>query len=197
VAAGATRILLDDALQTRHRPRWTVAIVLDRDLARPPRPLPAGPAREGSGALDRADALLVRRETAADVDVGSHLGFRLAAQGVRDAEGNPMDLPRGKGMLLSGLARPESFEADALALGLDVVASWREPDHWTPAADSAVRISRRARQSGAQWILVPEKNLERVARLRLELPLRVLVSRIVWDGDTDPLAWLRERGVGV
>ena len=141
--------------------------------------------------------LLVRREEPVDVDPGPHLGFRLAPDGIVDADYGVVDHLSGPGLLLSGLARPDSFEADARALGLDVAVSWREPDHWSPAADAGVRISRRARQVGAEWILVPEKNLERARRLRLELPLRVLVSRVEWDADLDPLAWLRERGVNI
>jgi tetraacyldisaccharide 4'-kinase len=197
-AAGATRILLDDALQTRHRPRWTVAIVLERDLARPPRALPAGPAREGSEGLDRADAILVRREgvDGGNLD-GRRLGFRLSASSLTDSAGVVADPPAGRPLLLSGLARPESFEADAMRFGVDPAGSWREADHWAPRDDSAERIGSFAKRCGAAWVLVPEKNLERATSIPLDLPVRALSSRIEWDEGADPLHWLRGRGIGI
>lgn len=196
VAAGADRILLDDALQTHHRPGQRVALVLDRDLERPPRPLPAGPAREGREALRRADALLVRRERADDPDLGpGALGFRLLPEGLVDAAGREAGAPSGPGVLVSGLARPESFEADARGLGLELRASWRESDHWTPAPDAGGRLARFARDHGAQWVLVPEKNLARLGRVDCGVPVLALRSRIRWDGGGDPLVWLRARGL--
>jgi len=195
VEAGATRILLDDAFQTRHRARWLVALVLDRDLARPARVLPAGPAREGAGALSRADAVLVRREQAGRADSG--LGFRLRPTGLVDVEGADAVLPEGPVVLLSGLARPESFEADAREFGLDVVGSWRESDHWNPRASDRAQIERFAGDRQATQVVVPEKNLRRVTALGLTLPVVALRSRIEWDDDIDPLIWLRQRGVGI
>lgn len=195
---GADRILLDDALQTRHRARSLVALVLDRDLDAPPRPLPAGPARGGAEGLERADALLVRRESPAEVELPGHaLGFRLAPAGFLDATGGPADPPPGPVALLSGLARPESFERDATGLGLEVLASRRESDHWSPAADAGPALTDWARQRGAGWILVPEKNLARVAALEPGVPVFALRSRIVWDGSSDPLAWLRAGGLAI
>ena len=194
-AWGATRILLDDALQTRHRPRWTVALVLDRDVARAPRPLPAGPAREGSSGLDRADAVLVRRESGRPDD--GEFGFRLAPDAVVDAAGVEVARPSGPGVLVSGLARPESFEADAVGFGLDAIASWRESDHWEPRPSDASAIDAYTRRHGAEWILVPEKNLRRVASLALTHPVIALRANVQWDGETDPLDWLRRRGIAI
>lgn len=199
IQGGATRVLLDDALQTRHRPRWTVALVLDRDLVAPPRALPAGPAREGACGLERADALFVRREgKGAGALARDTLGFRLAPAGFVDPAGDELPAaPRGRALLVSGLARPESFEADAMATGIEVAGSWREADHWRPGAASADEIVRFAATCGAAWVLVPEKNLQRVAALQLGLPLVALRSRIEWDDRTDPLTWLRDRGIAV
>jgi hypothetical protein len=100
-------------------------------------------------------------------------------------------------MLLSGLARPESFEADAVDFGLDVVASWRESDHWDPRPEDAPAIDAWARRHEAQWILVPEKNLRRVLSLGLSSPIIVLRSNVEWDAGADPLDWLRRRGIGI
>jgi len=197
-AAGATRMLLDDALQTRHRPRWTVAIVLDRDLADPPRVLPAGPAREASSALERADFLLVRREATADIALPeAALGFRLEPEDFVDASGLVVDAPTGPALLFSGLARPESFEADAVRAGVVPVASWREPDHWSAGAQVGQSLLEFARTTGAEWILTSEKNLGRLAGLQLQLPLLALRSRIRWDDVQDPLARLRAIGIDI
>ena len=77
------------------------------------------------------------------------------------------------------------------------------PEH---VSDRVLRVMRKtgqehferfARRCGAGWVLVPEKNLARAAGLGLELPLLALRSRIEWDSGTDPLAWLRGRGIGI
>jgi tetraacyldisaccharide 4'-kinase len=197
-AAGADRVLLDDALQTRHRPQWILAIVLDRDLDHPPRPLPAGPAREGLPALERADAILVRRELDFEHELpDGALGFRLLPRDFLDPTGMPVPNPKGAGVLFSGLARPESFERDCRGIGIDLRASWRESDHWAPGPQDARRLTGFARSHHAEWILVPEKNLRRFAGLDLPLPVFALRSRIHWDAGVNPLSWLRTRGIAV
>ena len=197
-AAGVDRVLLDDALQTRHRPRWTVAIILDRDLERAPRPLPAGPAREGRGALDRADAIFVRREfdRHRDLPAGS-LGFRLVPRDFLDRDGAVVRPPSGAGLLFSGLARPESFERDCQGTGVEARASWRESDHWSPGRTDIAALERFAAHHDAGWILVPEKNLRRFVLLGPDLPVYALRSRISWDDGVNPLAWLRSRGIAL
>lgn len=195
---GVDRVLLDDALQTRYRPAHLVALMLDRDLRREPRPLPAGPAREGPESLQRADAWFVRREAAEDAPLpDGSLGFRLRPEGLFDADGRPLGTPDGPGVLFCGLARPESFEADAVAFGLEVRGSWREPDHWAPGPDTARELGAFARDRGARWFVVPEKNLARLAGVDLEKPVYTLRSRVHWDDAIDPLAWLRARGIRI
>jgi len=197
-ASGADRVLLDDALQTCHRPRWIVVIVLDRDLQRPPRPLPAGPAREGQRALDLADAMFVRRESSEQHDLpGGALGFRLLPRDFLDSSGASVRPPEGAGVLFSGLARPESFEQDCQGTGVDVRASWRESDHWAPGRTDIAELSQFARDHHAKWLLVPEKNHHRVVRLSLDLPVIALRSQISWDDGVDPLVWLRSREIAL
>ena len=196
--AGADRVLLDDALQTRHRPQWIVAIVLDRDLERPPRPLPAGPAREGARALDRADAILVRRERDVECNLPEGaLGFRLLPRDFLASGDAQVPKPEGAGVLFSGLARPESFERDCGRAGVDVRASWRESDHWAPDPSDAAALAEFVRAHDAKWILVPEKNLRRFTRLGLSTPVFALRSRISWDEGVDPLVWLRSRHIAL
>lgn len=195
---GVDLLLLDDALHLPQRPHLSLAIVLDRDLDRPPRVLPAGPAREGPGALARADALLLRDE-GARVDWPATLGgrpcFRFALRpcGLRGPGGQRQGLgdlaAGGPCLLVSGLARPRSFEADAVAAGARAVGCVRLPDHARFGPGQKRRIAREAAARGARWVLCPEKNLERLHPLPGGLAARALASRLEWGG-ADPVGWI-------
>ncbi len=203
-AAGATVVFLDDALQSPVRAAITLAIELDRDLVHPLRVLPAGPAREGPRALRRAQALLFRVESdpwpvtppqldryeraAGHLCGGGAYPFRLAAQELRDVGGRPVERPR-RPLLVSGLARPASFEASCRALGLRAVAAVRFDDHWRPRPPDLDRLNERIRQLGADRVVCPEKNLVRLADQELAAPLAAVHARIEWA--RDPLPRLR------
>lgn len=180
-------MLLDDGLQGRLPGALRWVIVLDRDLRRPPRCLPAGPAREGPTALERADRLLVRREDheplAKDPRI---LPFRLVPHRWTGAGGQSRPLhsaPGGPWALLSGLARPQSFEADVLGLGAAIAGSWRLADHCDPSIAELAALEREMRAAGAVAVVCPEKNLERLLRHRWSMPLWALGSQIVWEED--------------
>lgn len=192
---GAEVVLLDDALQCRDRPLLTLGLVLDRDLARMPRPLPAGPAREGAQALDRAAVWLVRRESdpaPPGVVQGdrAQIGFRLAPVAWIDPAGiaHGLDLAKALGPVLavSGLARPRSFEADLVALGCEVVGVWRGPDHGFGAPGDLADIESYARRRGARTLVCPEKNRVRLLAGHPSLPLWCLRSELEWETG-DPL----------
>lgn len=80
---------------------------------------------------------------------------------------------------------------------MDLRASWREDDHWSPARTDRSELEAFAGAHGASWILVPEKNLSRVASLGLDCPVHALHSRIEWDERVDPLVWLRSHGIAI
>lgn len=190
---GAEVVVLDDALQCRDRPRLTLALVLDRDLLRVPRPLPAGPAREGSDALTRAGVVLVRREAGPVGEAAAGpgtVGFRLAPVVLLDPEGRLHDLDRAAGLgpvlAVSGLARPISFEADLRSLGCEVRGAWRGPDHGFAAPGDLTDIEQHARACGATVLMCPEKNRARLLAQGPSLPLWCLRSRLQWETD-DPL----------
>ncbi len=197
--SGADVVLLDDGFQTRARATSRLVIVLERDLARPPRPLPAGPAREGAGALLRADAILVRRPVgAAGALCGEHVGrpcvgFRLDPTAWIDPQGSSIDLRPfpvpAPVVAVSGLARPRSFEATLGALGVPVVGAWRARDHWTPRADEVARLVEWARGLGARAIVCPEKNRARLLATEPSLPVHALAAAVRWD-TADPLTAL-------
>ncbi|HEX9710194.1 MAG TPA: tetraacyldisaccharide 4'-kinase [Candidatus Thermoplasmatota archaeon] len=204
-ASGAEVVLLDDALQSRVKAAITLAIVLDRDLRRGPRCLPAGPAREGTRGLRRADALLVRVEgdpwpltvpqrhryaaRAAALCGGRAYAFCLAPSELVDLEGLPVTA-RPRMLLVSGLARPRSFELSCERFGIAAAAVLRYDDHWSPQEHHREEIERTARRFGVDTVVCPEKNLERLRRLGLRVTLVGLRSVIRWD--QDPLPRLRQ-----
>lgn len=189
-------ILLDDALQTRDRPRHTLALMLARDLARPPRPLPAGPARESEAdAVDRAGLWLARHDGGFDptyVDRDRHGGspllhFRLRPRSfyeLRTGEEHSGDGPGpGPALAVSGLARPQSFERDLEVTGTEIAAAWRFEDHWTPTIRDLRRLEQDARRFGARCLICPEKNAQRLLALgQSALPLWALRSTVEWAG---------------
>jgi tetraacyldisaccharide 4'-kinase len=204
-AGGAQVVLLDDALQCGVVATVLLVVVLDRDLRIPPRPLPAGPAREGADALRRAQMVLIRVEedpwppTAVQHDAyarwaaqacgGRAFPFRLAPASLVSPAGVELALARGRELgavvLASGLARPRSFERDARRAGLDPVASLRLADHALPTARDARALTLLADALGAGAIVCPEKNHARLAALALARPLYRLRARIEWAGE-DP-----------
>lgn len=192
---GADVVLLDDGLQTRARALRRLAIVLDRDLARPPRTLPAGPARENvQAAIERADGILVRRESdeaprSSRDDGRPHVEFRLLANRWIEPDGTSVPFVPADGpscVAVSGLARPESFESTLREARRPVLGVWRRPDHWLPTAAEIDEIESWARRLGAECIVCPEKNLARLLAVGPSMPVRALAAEVAWAVD-DPL----------
>ncbi len=186
-------ILLDDALQTRWRPGHCLALGLAADRARAPRPLPAGPAREFlSAARSRASLWAWRHDGhfPAELDdrgraeSSRELHFRLEPVGFRRL-GAPDDVPLEakpfrRAVLLTGVARPQGVEIDALAAGIPVAASVRFADHWDPSLEELRQATVFAKDQGADALLCTEKSAARLSRWKPELPVWVLRSRVRW-----------------
>ncbi len=202
---GAQMVILDDSLQSRVRASLQVAVVLAKDLMNPPRVLPAGPARETMSGLARCQMIMVRREKGDPlserlVEVARRYCaqvyvFRLAPQNLRGPGGEQAPLSELKSMgpclLLSGLARPESFEEDARSAGAQAVAALRYSDHASFDSEHAAEIEAVARRRGLGFLLCPEKNLARLSALELPLPLWALRSGVEWEGEDPLTAFLR------
>ena len=202
---GVDLILLDDALQTRHRPQRCLGLLLARDLRRPPRPLPAGPAREfETQAATRADLWLARHDGEFDSTLTARaeyagaplLHFRLRPVEFREVGGDGRRDATGPGpgpvLLVSGLARPQSFERDVIGCGQQVAAAWRFEDHWRPSDHDVRRLREDMARRGANWVLCPEKNARRLAeRAAGALPLWSLRSEIEWC-QAHPMQRVRE-----
>lgn len=204
--AGAEVVVLDDGFQSTHEARTRLCLILEEDLTVPPRVLPAGPAREPLSALERAHALLVRcrddelpREPTALPETVRGLprfGFRMRGRGLLDLEANAVGFESavewGPALLVSGLARPWSFERDALATGLAADSALRFSDHERFGEGAKARIGRALERSGAGWILTTEKNLRRLSASHPGVPVWALRSGLEWTAES-PRDWLIER----
>ncbi len=144
VAGGAEVLVLDDAYQRLDVRRDLNIAVMSAETTRAVRwPLPAGPWREGWGALDRADALIVTRKrathdaamtlardlaerTGRPVAV-AHLGLRYLV-GLVSGTRHPAESLAGKRVVAaSGIADPDAFVAQTKATGAAVqVATWKD-----------------------------------------------------------------------
>jgi tetraacyldisaccharide 4'-kinase len=164
--AGADVVVLDDAFQHRRAARVVDLVLMAAERSRAPvRLLPAGPYREGLGALSRASALVVTRKSASDADVDAVLArvsarhpvlptavVRLAADALRRWNGataageqrEPVDALRGTRVLaVSGIGDPSAFAAQLRAAGALVEAA-SFPDHHPFAGADAEMLARRA-----------------------------------------------------
>ncbi len=198
---GVEVLLLDDAFQSSVRAAVQLVIVLDRDIDRPPRVLPAGPAREGAETLQRAHAVLVRSEdgtwppTPADrwryqrfaekVCGGRAFAFRLRPDALVDTDDNEVATSRLRRpvVLASGLARPESFERSAQRMGLRPVASVRLADHAAFDAREMKRIANAMREYEARTLVCPEKNFRRLTSMPTGWTTLGLRAKLEWDRD--------------
>lgn len=170
-AGGADVVVLDDAFQHR-RARRDADLVLvsaerfDADV----RLLPAGPYREGLGALRRASAVCVTRKTADGDRVRAVLArlravapalptaaVALVPDALRPwrtdeataAAAQSLDALRGADVLaVSGIGEPGAFEAQLAAAGLAVQGA-RFPDHHAYTDDDAAALAARGSRAAA------------------------------------------------
>jgi tetraacyldisaccharide 4'-kinase len=171
-AAGAQVLVLDDAYQARQVWRdYNIAVVSAETSRAVPWPLPAGPWREGLGALRRADALIITRKRA-EAPVAAELARRLAPLvrgpvgivqlGVRRYEGlvsgrpvTPEALQGARVVAASAIADPAAFVAQTKATGAQVqVATWR--DHHEFRDEDVAWLAKAARK--ADYVIVTQKD---------------------------------------
>lgn len=198
-AQGATVLILDDAFQLLGTARDLNIAVLAVEQARLPRwTLPAGPWREGSQALSRADLLVVTRKRA-DAQAANALADDLAAlwprtpvavarlaltglQGMLSGTPVPLDALRGERVIAAAaIADPESFAVQVRASGAMVqLAAYQ--DHHEYGPEDVARLVQAAASAG--YLVVTEKDAVKL--------------RSVWPAEgPEPLvavmAWIWER----
>jgi tetraacyldisaccharide 4'-kinase len=186
LALGARALVLDDAFQHRRARRDAdlVLVSAERFDPRAVRALPAGPYREGLGALARATAVVVTRKSAppaaahaaadalaARVGQGAVAVVQLAAASLRrwgevgrgeaaaagDAaeERAVADLRGAPVLAVAGVGDPAAFAAQLAASGARVELA-RFADHHAYSDADAARLAERG--AGAAWVVTTLKD---------------------------------------
>jgi tetraacyldisaccharide 4'-kinase len=204
LARGAQVLVLDDAYQRLDVRRDLNIAVVSAETTRAVRwPLPAGPWREGWGALDRADAIVVTRKRAtAEAALGlaadlqerikgpvaiAHLGLRYV-EGMVSGTRQPASTLAGKRVVAaSGIADPDAFVAQTKATGAAVqVATWK--DHHDYRDEDVAWLAHAARR--ADHVVITQKD---AVKLRNRWPSSVpepLVAMLdlEWEDGGDAIA---------
>jgi tetraacyldisaccharide 4'-kinase len=172
---GATVLVLDDGFQHRRLRRdLDIVLIPAETWSDHPAVLPLGPWREPPSALERASVLVVTRKTL-DRD-----GAGWVVEGLRrrwpdrpillahvrpsgwSREGRPEPLPEGPVVAVSGIARPDQFEANARALGADLADTlWFGDHHAYTDAD----VSRILSLAGGRPVVTTAKDGMKLAAL--------------------------------
>ena len=170
-----THLVMDDAFQNRNAPRDLDLLLLDQenpfgsgDL------MPLGSLRESPEAVKRADIVIFTRSesdrippAAADLVRGKPVFFsNHRPAGLFDRSGGPLDPEylRGRRVsLLSGIARPESFEAVMASRGISPVASFRFADHHDYRPRDVAWVLKR--MGGTETLVTTEKDMVKVGCL--------------------------------
>jgi tetraacyldisaccharide 4'-kinase len=172
-SAGAEVLVLDDAFQRLDVARDLNVALVNTETARAvPWPLPAGPWREGWGALRRADLIVVTRRRAPAYEA-RRLAQRLAAcwpaipvatvhlalhgfEGMRTRRpAKAADLAGKRVVVAAAIADPASFAVQVRASGAVVQLVAYQDHHPYPPGDVA-RLALAAR--GADYVVVTEKD---------------------------------------
>jgi tetraacyldisaccharide 4'-kinase len=172
-------LILDDGFQHRHLFRDIDIVLLN--AANPfgnGNLLPAGPLREPSSALKRAD-IIIATGTYDDVTTsrtpmlpdGVHAPvFKCYYQPRSLLRGNPEtafppELVRGKKICaFAGIGNPMAFEKTLAALGADVAVFIPFPDHHRYTEQDVGLIDEQARQCRAEMIVTTEKDKVKLER---------------------------------
>jgi tetraacyldisaccharide 4'-kinase len=204
LARGAQVLVLDDAYQRLDVHRDLNVAVVSAETTRAVRwSLPAGPWREGFGALERADAVVVTRKRAtleAALRLAADLQQRIpgpvaiAYLGLRYVEGmvsgtrHPASTLAGKRVVAaSGIADPDAFVAQTKATGAAVqVATWK--DHHDYRDEDVAWLAHAARR--ADHVVITQKD---AVKLRNRWPSSVpepLVAMLdlEWEEGGDSIA---------
>jgi tetraacyldisaccharide 4'-kinase len=180
---GRRVFVLDDAFQHLRVERDLDLLCVDAG-DESPRPLPAGRLREFPGAAARADLVLLTqaerapagRLEALEARFGPARTLRVGRrlEGFFDLDGRRRP-PPARPFLLSGIARPERFEADVASCApLSVTGHARFRDHHRFSAADVAGVAARARAAGADAVVTTAKDAVRLPDAAWGLPVLVL-----------------------
>jgi tetraacyldisaccharide 4'-kinase len=185
--------LLDDGFQHEDLARDVDLVLWDVcDEPAKMRQLPAGRLREGLGALNRASALILTHSEVLPASGRAEHVARVGAELKRYAPGaplfeaiselrgfravgpdesvrsplEPMEQLRGRRvLLLSGLARPEGFEAMVRLAGVDVAGHLSYPDHIAYGQGRLDAAQQARKRTAADLVLTTEKDAVKLESL--------------------------------
>jgi tetraacyldisaccharide 4'-kinase len=183
-------ILIDDGFQHRRLQRDLDLVVLDAtETLENYRCLPSGRARESFQALHRASALLISKTNLASAKSVQELVSRLKSEFKKpvfcfeyqvarlvSAEGSKTAAEtRGRrSFLISGLARPESFEVSLQAFGMTLQHHQRFADHYQYLATDVKNLVQRWQELDQPDLITTEKDFVKLKKLwPPEVPLWV------------------------
>jgi len=169
-------LILDDGFQYRHLQRICDIVLIPSEGVGNGHMIPAGPLREPTGALTRAD-IVVRTGKGVNRLPGSgrEWGWSARPVGLRDVKQTGAEQPAVV-FAAAGIARPQRFFDDLRSLGLDVKGTKSFPDHYRFSSPDVTELT----ASGAA-VAVTGKDAVKLAPL--------------WPG-TEPLWVLDQHGVG-
>ncbi len=187
--------VLDDGFQHLRLARDLDVLCLDvRDMR--DRPLPAGRLREHPSAEARADVVLLTRTEAVSEpelhDLECRLGPARCFRVSREVAGwTTLDrvpaAPPARAYLLAAIARPERFEADAAACGVEVLGRSFFRDHHRFRAGELAAAAGRARGAGALAVVTTAKDAVRLERLWVFEPGVLVMSIAAQIADEERL----------
>lgn len=183
---GCDLAILDDGYQHRALHRDFDLLLLSPAHRFPKSLLPAGPFREGAGAMRRAHHVLVTAKGAQEIEAARDLLERI--QGVasapdadlfplqygewEDADGVTATLPPGSPLVVTSVAEPDAFVQEVRRRTGEVRGHLAYPDHHA-FVDADVRGILRESRGG--WVATTEKDSVKLVAFRELLPeLRVL-----------------------
>ena len=196
---GADVVVVDDGFQHRRLARDRDLVCLDaRFDPRRLRVLPAGSLREPVAGLARADAIIWTRAEAEPPQLeGFPVPVFRSVHAVRDlvrmpgGESEPSQALSGRRVvLLSAIARPETFQQTATRLGAKVMAHIMRRDHhrWNPT--DLAEAAALARRFDA-WLVTTEKDEAKLTDVAI--PRHVLRIELRFLGAQPELEWLLQR----
>ncbi|MGE3771249.1 MAG: tetraacyldisaccharide 4'-kinase [Bdellovibrionales bacterium] len=185
IAAGATCILMDDGLQNPRIKASANLLVVDSAAFGNGCLLPAGPLREPLAALlPRVDAVITINAPVPDA-VKDKPVFRAVL--MPDIAG--LDVSK-RYVAFSGMARPEKFFATARVAGLNVVATFKYPDHHILSEREWLSLQRMARECDAHLLTTTKDAARFDPRQRGQL--RILPVALTFDDRAPLRLWLKQ-----
>jgi tetraacyldisaccharide 4'-kinase len=169
---------------------------------------PFGLLREPISSLSRAHLVVLTRCNQSDIDKAVETIVNEAAPGVPVARGihAPDSLLsiegetsrscalRGKRVLaFSGIGNNSSFLLSAMESGAEMVGVEEYTDHHAYSRRDLIRMEKRAKTLGAEWLLTTEKDMVRIPRMKLSLPVYALTVKMVLVSGAEHLESKLER----